>query len=228
MVSIAGGTFLMGRDKGAGPFQGPAHYVTVRSFFMDEAEVSNADYAHYLTRHPTELAPWTNKRVPPGLVDLPVTNVTWNEADRYCRSLGRRLPTEAEWEYAARSGPRKEYIYPWGRKFRPEFVVARVGRARRHKPRLMPVRTGTAWGGLYNMIGNAWEWTSSKFELYPGSTDRKPPGLLYVFRGGGADCRSREELNAVFRGALYPDTDPETGSRVANPFLGFRCAADAP
>jgi len=228
MVFIQGGTFLMGRDKGGDPFEKPAHYVTVHSFFMDEAEVSNAKYAAFVENHKLVSPPWPGGVVPPGAGDLPVTNVTWRDADRYCRSLGRRLPREAEWEYAARSGPGKAYIYPWGKRFRPELVVSSFGKPRSQTPRLMPVRTGTAYGGLFNMIGNAWEWTSSRFEVYPGASAKVPPGRLYVIRGGGADSRSKRELNAAFRDANYAERDPATGQRAVSPFLGFRCAADAP
>jgi iron(II)-dependent oxidoreductase len=225
MVSIPAGEFWMGRTHTASLEQAiilerdrrddqPAHKIYLDAFTMDVNEVTNADYARFADA--TRAAkPWTwpGGKVAKGEERLPVTNVTWTDADAYCRWAGKRLPTEAEWERAARGGlDRKRY--PWGDE---------GGRGRAH----IGSSTGpTAVGsfpanafGLHDIAGNVWEWTSDWYErdYYAVSSDRNPTGppkgRYKVIRGGG--WTEGVQLNS-FRNYA----DPEIRTLI----IGVRCA----
>lgn len=227
MVLIHGGSFMMGRNSGGLKLERPAHRMIVGDFYLDVAEVSNRQYAAYRSRHADRVrSPWPGGSPPADGLDLPVTNVTWKEADAYCRSVpGRRLPTEVEWEYAVRSGDHKQNLYPWGASFDFDKVVTSVGAAA--TKHLVPVRSGTPYGGLYHILGNAWEWTGSRYRPYPGSKAEDTDETLYIMRGGGAESTKSSEVTATFRAFDYPNRRPD-GKRAASKYLGFRCAEDAP
>lgn len=219
MVRIAGAEFMMGRD-GASAWEGPAHKVTVKSFFIDETEVTNDEYQQYVDATRTQPPRhWVNGRYAIGDATLPVVNVNWTEAKAYCSSLGKRLPTEEEWEYAARGTEGK--LYPYGNEWRPNLSNAfedGFGRAR-------PVRTypdGRSPFGLYEMAGNVQEWTASEFTAYPGSqlsdNERAANAGRKVLRGGAFNARA--ELQTTTDRYFYA---PST----ANEYTGFRCAKDA-
>src|SRR6266566_1894164 len=141
MVHFLGGVFMMGTDTGSvEPLMArfnirrreifaselPAHPVTLASFFMDRTEVTNAAFKAFLDTNPSwtrervpadshngdYLKPWDETGYPRGEGELPVTFVTWRAAVAYCESRGKRLPTEAEWEFAADGG--KAVQFPWG------------------------------------------------------------------------------------------------------------------
>ena len=226
MVLIHGGIFMMGRNSGGLKLERPAHRMIVKNFYLDVAEVSNRRYAAYRSHHSGQIrSPWPGGSPPAGELDLPVTNVTWKEADAYCRCVaGRRLPTEVEWEYAARSGDHKQNLYPWGATFESGKVVSSVGAAAtRH---LVSVRLATPYGGLFHMLGNAWEWTGSRYRPYPGSKAEDTDETLYIMRGGGAESTNPDEVTATFRAFDYPNRRPN-GKRAASKYLGFRCARNA-
>jgi formylglycine-generating enzyme required for sulfatase activity len=199
MSSVPGGTFAMGSASGDAD-QSPVHNVTVSPFSIDKTEVTFGQYdscvmegkcapAHY---DDGACVIWTNEgfknvRVPQGFRDAryPVVCVTWFQAQQYCGSRGKKLPTEAQWEYAALGG--RTAIYAWG--------DSPPSSARCTQPqRMHPEKTGAfapnPWG-LYDMTGNVWEWTQDHYspDYYGVSPQQDPPGAdvgqYRSIRGGG-------------------------------------------
>ncbi|MBO0861836.1 MAG: SUMF1/EgtB/PvdO family nonheme iron enzyme [Chloracidobacterium sp.] len=204
MIYIPGGTFHMGYgDAYAKNQSGPPHEVSVSPFYIDKYEITVEAY---------------NGIQIPSERDLPVTGVTWAEADNYCRALGKRLPTEEEWEFAARGQDGR--LYPWGNVFDP------------HKAnltgKLLPVGSypdGDSPFGVSDMSGNAMEWTNSDFKTYPGSLyqPQQCDEPCKVIRGG-AYFDEPQNATAVFR----KEYQPTALRNVKNAYsvMGFRCAKD--
>jgi formylglycine-generating enzyme required for sulfatase activity len=207
MVYVPGGTFMMGRDDGD-VAERPAHEVTVKPFDIDIYEVTDEDYLKFV--HDTDRAPrWTRGR-------KPVTDIRWVSADRYCTSTGKRLPTEEEWEFAARGSDGRRW--PWG----DQWVV---GHANANSASTGLVDVGFFKGaspfGLLDMVGNAWEWTASDFVAYPGGSlpANLPPGPLKVIRGGSYQSDKNSATTTYRRG--YPTHGNYDYSKT-----GFRCVKD--
>ncbi len=219
MVYAPGGELTMGNDAGGEP-ERPAHQVTVKPFFIDRNEVTCEEYARFIaaTGHRAP-ANWAGGQYPAGFAQRPVTGVDWDDANAYATWAGKRLPTEAEWEFAARGADGRRYT--WGNEWKPglahaekseEDGVANVG----------SYPAGASVYGVNDLIGNAWEWTASDWVPYPGGTlpTSDLPGPLKVIRGG---CYQSSQGFATAtirsgwpaRGHQYPDT-------------GFRCAKNAP
>jgi formylglycine-generating enzyme required for sulfatase activity len=228
MVWLAGGTFMMGTDAArvdalmarfgtkrreffaAGM---PAHVVTLRPFSIDRTEVTNADFNRWMP----DAMP---KVYAPGEAELPVTFVTWMQASAYCGSIGKRLPSEAEWEFAAGGGRASEF--PWGDAM-PDTSTANWQGAGIGKPARVGSYPPNA-AGLYDMSGNVWEFVEDDWsDDYTnwrnpniagsagsaGSLDRK------VIRGGSF---GGSPMNLRVR---YRDSHPANGP---GPHVGFRCA----
>jgi formylglycine-generating enzyme required for sulfatase activity len=217
MVLVPGGTFNMGRDDGD-EFESPAHPVEVKPFFIDRAEVTNEEYQRFVSamgyRAPVH---WIGGVIPKGQEKLPVVNVSWNDANAYARWMNKRLPTEAEWEFAARGTDGR--IYPWGNGWRQDHANAGQG-ANSRLVETGRYALGASPFGALDMCGNAWEWTSSDFEDYPGrkiASSLAGAGLK-VIRGGAYDVAPKR-ATTTYRGAIPPDRVPDK--------TGFRCARDA-
>lgn len=171
LVVIGGGDFMMGRDNGP-LWETPAHPVSVQPFMMDRTEVSNADYAEFVdaTKHAAP-SHWIDNRPAFGQERWPVVNVSFDDAVAFAAwrskrdGVSYRLPTEEEWEYAARNGQRAD-LYPWGPDWREGLAVLKEA---------TPVAVGSRpaganeWG-VADLLGNVWEWTSSKVSVYPGNS----------------------------------------------------------
>jgi formylglycine-generating enzyme required for sulfatase activity len=162
LVSIPGGTFTMGRDDGREP-ERPAHQVTVEAFEMDRTEVTNREYYQFIRDSGYRPVPahWVNDRPVPDQEKMPVRFVNQDDIKAFAEwrsardGVTYRLPTEAEWEYAARSGA-KNYMFPWGDEFDRKCAVI-------DKDNTEPEAVGTAscpneWG-VVDLIGNVYEWT---------------------------------------------------------------------
>ena len=215
MAYIPGGEFRMGSDDGD-TFSKPAHTVTVKPFFIDLTEVTNEAYFEFVkaTDHATPQT-WSNGKPPVGQEKFPVTGVSWYDALEFAAWSGKRLPTEAEWEFAARGGD--DRTYPWGDLWSGESanVLSNDG--------IRAVGSGlTSPFGLYDMAGNVWEWTSSDAKSYAGGKQIPWSRLrLKVIRGGNwlSDNRTASSTFRGFYGA--------TGEKEYNS-TGFRCVKDIP
>lgn len=226
MIPVNAGRYTIGRD-GAEPLEKPEHKVDLPAFYIDRSEVTNAAYLKFVqaTGHkpPTN---WNGSSIPDGHENFPVTGVAWQDAAAYAQWAGKRLPTEAEWEAAARGVDGR--IYPWGNDWRSG--VANIGqKPDKPTPEQYPAALkevgqfpqGTSPTGAVDMIGNAWEWVADEINVYPGNTESTlsvEPGVTYrVIRGGAYD--GGKSNDASYRGYL-------DGSQ-AYPKVGFRCAKDA-
>ena len=211
-VQIPAGHFLMGdtRDKNA-----PVHKVYLDAYWVDTREVTNAQYREFVTST-GHAAPryWGESKYNDS--NQPVVGVSWNDANAYCSWKGKRLPTEAEWERAARGVQSR--LYPWG----DRFDVTRTNTRETRNRRPMPVGTfpeGATSEGLLDMSGNVWEWCWDWFDdgYYRVSPLNNPTGpeagKKRVIRGGGW---SAPHIHMARRRGEKPDK--------TYPSLGFRCA----
>jgi sulfatase modifying factor 1 len=176
MVFVEGGTFQMGSNSGESD-EKPVHTVTVSSFFMDKTEVTQAEYRKVMGKNPSSFS---------GCDACPVEQVTWHDANTYAKKVGKRLPTEAEWEYAARGGNKsKGYKYSGGWDLDAVGWYDNNSGSKTHPvAQKQPNELG-----LYDMSGNVWEWCSDWYDkgYYSRSpqTDPQGPnsGITPVLRG---------------------------------------------
>lgn len=245
----------------------PRHTVKLRPFYLDKYLVTNAQYFAFTRRSRDEgadeelkrldppvtqedlrelfpnlvvhkiLKHWVDGKVPAGLENHPVTNVTWNDALAYCMWQDKRLPTEAEWEFAARGGGNP--VFPWGDTpadpSRANFSDSGIG-------------TTTVVGkyppngyGLYDMAGNVWQFTADEWAPYSSKPPKKPKAnknaipndldYLHLHEFDFLSVATRRVIRGgSFGGAPinmwveYRDSHPPDG---AQPFVGFRCAKSA-
>ncbi len=193
----------MGSAEGAGTAdERPRHPVKVSAFRIQRHEVTNAEFRRLYPDHQ-------------GNDQLPAGHVTWYQATTYAAWLGGRLPTEAEWEYAARAGCRYDYCGPDGQ----EAALVEVARTLRNsaapdtgQPTASVVMSyqPNPWG-LYDMIGNLWEWTGDWFQVYPGQgIQRDPWGPAAAGGSGGRVLRggSCENVAGISRPAVRQESPP--------------------
>jgi len=237
MVYIPKGWFIMGDDEGKED-ETPQRKVWLDAYYIDKYEVTNAEYVEFLnsvkrnksnegyayidlSAEACQIQFSRGKyRVKPGYEQYPVVYVSWYGAHDYAVWAGKRLPTEAEWEKAAR-GPNGNK-YPWGNAWD-------TTRANVHKPATgVPIsvgsyKNGTSPYGVLDMTGNVWEWVADRYaaDYYRNSPKRNPAGPdigdKRVMRGGGcyANCK-------YARTAFRHDAKPDVKHRI----LGFRCAKE--
>jgi formylglycine-generating enzyme len=238
MVSIAGATFLMGQPvMTPGPYgqlwkenELVAHNVTLSTFLIDRDEVTVAAYAEFLTRaggkvhhHPLQTIERDGRSFTPqpGTAEHPVSYVSYYDAATYCAWAGKRLPTEAEWEFAAR-GPIGS-TYPWGAD-EPTCAHANFFTTN-GSCKSTPVDVGSysplgdTSTGLHDMAGNVAEWVADFYDRYaPGSVANPTgpaSGTYRVIRGGGV-----LDPSVALRGQARFPGRPDTRSMT----IGFRCA----
>ena len=240
MIHIKGGNFTMG-SEGFGEFESPVHAITISDFLLDETLVTNKEFNDFVSATNYEStaekngAAWGYEngayKIISGLnwksyytkerADHPVVLVSWHDAIAYCKWANKRLPTEAEWEYAAKSGE-VENLYPWGNT-EPDGTQSVFAQkpgsfpgtdsVKNHQPNVF---------GLYDMVGNAWQWCNDWFgETYYSLSEEFNPqgpaeGQTKVRRGGAWNVIQSFRLRGTNRGAMLPD--------AASPNVGFRCA----
>jgi formylglycine-generating enzyme required for sulfatase activity len=232
LMLISAGAFWMGRDDGA-PDEAPLHRVFVTDFWMERTKVTNAEFAAFLNA--TGLRPPGSERrydeddadarirrrngrwtADARFEDHPVVEVSWFGARDYCHWTGRRLPTEAEWEKAARGADRR--LYPWGTE-PPSPDRAVFGRAYNATALVDGRPSGASPYGVRDMLGNLREWTASIFRPYPYKLNEGWSGVGAVAVRGASHDDSAQELS-VTRRRFYE----RRGAAAGHHFVGFRCA----
>lgn len=257
MVFFKGGTFMMGSAKGT-PQEQPVHQVEVRSFRMDKHPVTVKEFRRFVeaTGYLTDaekfgdsgvfdfnvsnwvLVPGANWQYPLGnntslaQDDYPVIQVSWNDATAYAAWTGKRLPTEAEWEYAARCEGKNNSKFSWGN----ELIIDGKYKANVWQGTDLSAKQGADgftltspagyFGetpcGLTDMGGNVWNWCSDAYKPYPGSKIPDPQNPeLKVIRGGSFFFDQNGENS-------YTTTGRASNTQETSLFnTGFRCAMDA-
>lgn len=254
MILIPAGTFKMGsgdNDFPAAPDERPQHEVTLDTFYIDQYEISVAQYAALLNRlggylekcdgydcaHPRDIVGYTTYLIEEdlgdgtvqyyaltGFADYPINHISWYGANFYCQAVGGRLPTEAEWEYAARGTDGR--IYPWGNE--PPNKEKAVYQSDTFND-LLPVDAlprGASPFGVYGMAGSMWEWVSDWYdenyytESSAAGTVTNPigpeTGLTKSIRGGAwPNNNQKDRIRAANRSQLDPTFFSST--------VGFRC-----
>ncbi len=248
MVYVPGGEFKMGSTEGARDEQ-PVHTVALDGFWIDQTEVANTQFSAFLNEQGNQIegdVTWLElededclieqvgdeHRPKNGYADHPATEVSWYGAAAYCKWVGARLPTEAEWEYAARGS--QGWAFPWGSEFdgtRLNYcdmnceqdwadeafdddytVTAPVGN----------YPDGASWCDALDMAGNVSEWVADWYGDYPAKRQVNPKGPSFRHERavrGSSWYNVSVYVHSAVRGSLTPDT---TYSKV-----GFRCASDS-
>lgn len=192
MVMIPEGPFTMG--QGDRPPHGPERRLFLRPFLIDRSEVTNREFQEQ----------FPDFRFRKAEADYPKTKATWYQAKQYCEKVGGRLPTEPEWEKAARG--EHASVYPWGDykpKKRPHPFYSGVV-----KKKVTSNKQDVSAYGIYDMAGSVWEWTSDS------------QGSLKIIRGGLWNKHLDFEYSKAYEKATIPP-----GERLS--FLGFRCVHSA-
>ncbi len=208
MVLVPGGKFLMGR-KGVNNNEMPLHQVSIDSFYIDKYEITQLQYLSVMERNPSYFK---------GCPLCPVEKVSFYHAKEYCKKLGKRLPTEAEWEKAAKGGMPGEYYW----EHEKAELFAWYGNNSGSKTQPVGERQPNLFG-IYDMAGNVWEWVSDWYDaefykISPGMNPKGPStGKEKVVRGGSWGDPP-ERLAHAYRNFKEPDT------MYIN--VGFRCASN--
>jgi len=235
MVTIPTGPFTMGGNAGPED-ERPQHRVVLGEFLIDRIKVTNAQFAGFINARGTHAADgqrWydtddNDARIhrrngrwsaDPGHENDPVVEASWHGARAYCEWLGKRLPTEAEWEKAARGTDGRKF--PWGNE-PPDKTRAHFGGGWNELRPVGSLPKGASPFGVLDMAGNGWEWVSSAYLPYPydpkdGREDLNRD-LVRATRGGGHDSRP-DELTATHRGRQV-SRNPRGGHHN----ISFRCA----
>jgi sulfatase modifying factor 1 len=238
-VLVPAGYFLMGSESG-GEFERPIHEVYLDDYYIDEAPVTNDQFATFI-----EQSGYVTESEKIGLSwgyqdhaftfiqglswrtfatesrkNHPVVSISWNDAASYANWANKRLPTEAEWEKAARGGL-SNAEYPWGNHC-PDGTQSPFARIPSDIPPTAPVKAFPPNGyGLYDMVGNVWQWCADWYsdDYYQKSPDKNPTGpgdgKCRVRRGGAWNVLQAFRLRTTNRGALE--------ACKSAPNIGFRC-----
>lgn len=232
MVRVAGGPCWIGSNW-SDAMVGPRHHRDIPSFFIDRFEVSNRHWARFVDA--TGIDPpdyWLNEKRPADFDKLPVVNVSWYEATAYAQWAELRLPTEFEWEKAARGTDGR--VFPWGHLYTIEHANTFLSAIYQPAP-VGSHPKGVSPYGAHDMLGNVLEWTSSTFSIYPGSRflPQKIVPDVRILRGVSWRYEPRPLFNRYPAPAGWRRWNQDRYRRPAGKapnmgVIGFRCARDAP
>jgi len=234
MVFIPAGEFLLGSTGKEGRLgysigvdEVPQRTVHLKAYYIDKYEVTNDRYRMFIeaTDHPSPvdvkhgLYSWNGNTPPDGQENFPVTYVSWHEADEFCQWAGKRLPSEEEWEKAARGVDGRQW--PWGNDYKGSVCNTKYGSGPQS---IIPVGStpeDRSPYGVYDMCGNVSEWTSSWYLPYPGSSlIRESFGEKYkVTRGGSWVIPAIPYSRSPYRANTFTTDYQHRG-------IGFRCVKD--
>jgi formylglycine-generating enzyme required for sulfatase activity len=221
MMFVPAGEFTMGSDSGDSD-EKPVHIVYLDAFWMDKFEATNAKYSECMKSGAcgwpklVNTVDGQNNLSDSKLGNYPVIYVTWNDASKYCQWAGKRLPTEAEWEKAARGTDAR--LYPWGNILDKRFLNFPIRGSR--EVGLYP--SGASPYGVEDMAGNVWEWVADWYDAnYYANSPRNNPkgpesGQYHVSRGGSWLSQEGSVRSTTRGHPDYPDGVINT--------VGFRCA----
>jgi formylglycine-generating enzyme len=245
MILIPAGEFLMGSEEGS-EVEKPIHQVELDAYFIDSTPITNAQFAEFASATGYRTTPERLDRIvhmheggsqtpkiswrmfaTPDRQNHPVIYVSWHDAIAYSKWVGKRLPTEAEWERAARGGLQGKR-FPWG-DGSPGLGYANWNQVQPNSSSAPPTTEVTTFPpnnfGVYDSSGNVWEWCADWYiDPYYVISERRNPGgpvegEYRVRRGASWNVREDFRLRCANRGAMLPDS--------SWPNLGFRCAVSA-
>jgi len=237
MVLIPAGEFIMGSNEedregkaievgSRKPWyldEHPQRRLALPSYFIDQYEVTNAQYKRFMeTMKRRPPSGWKEGTYTSGQASYPVEGINWYEAQDFCRWNGKRLPTETEWEKAARGTDGR--VWPWGNEFGVD--QGNTGPAGIGGPRPVGSFPGDrSTYGVYDLAGNVMEWTESWYQPYPGSsyTSQEFGERFKVVRGDSWGEGGHYYLPHFSRAAFRLNAPPEE----RYDYIGFRCAKDA-
>jgi formylglycine-generating enzyme required for sulfatase activity len=227
MVFVPAGEFIMGDDQSFYSKEKPAHKVYLDDFWIDKLEVTNALYKRCVDARrctaPSKIGSFTRDSYYGNaqFANFPVIWVSWDDANAYCAWAGKKLPTEAQWEKAARGADAR--AYPWGNAFDKDKLNSSEG-GKEDTTAVGSYPTGASPYGALDMAGNVWEWVTDWYDknYYSNSPARNPRGptngTYRVVRGGAFDYFAIAYYNrAAFRNGIFE----QTGHYFV---VGFRCA----
>ena len=253
MALVPAGTFNMGLNKGGQQDEIPEHKVTLKAFYLDLTEVTNEAYYKCVDAgvcKPHDAGNSTVNKVGPDKLfrkpKQPISAVSWDDSKQYCQWLGKRLPTEAEWERAARGDDNR--MFPWGNN-KPTKELAVFGEGTTAEVGSRPKGAGPY--GHLDMAGNVWEWMEDMYDPYayrrPVAADGKHGTCEEIMKTLEELKRNKmqgftgtnpipDECERVLRGGAFNYDAPglRSSNRVHHPgrfrlvMSGFRCAKDAP
>jgi formylglycine-generating enzyme required for sulfatase activity len=201
MVYVPEGPFIMGSEVGDAD-ESPQHLATTKSFFIDKLEVGNAEFKEFDPSYEFEEGRENH-----------AARVTWEQAAAYAEWAGKRLPTEAEWEKAARGLDGR--LYPWGNTYDHSFVVWDES-----YPRGASIARPESPYGCIDIAGGAWEWTADWYQPYEGNgVPCEAYGEKYKVIRGGSSFNGFAMMRTTHRYYLPPDT-------TGNYYTGFRCVTE--
>ncbi|MBM4138169.1 MAG: formylglycine-generating enzyme family protein [Nitrospira sp.] len=228
MVLVPAGEFTMGSDKGDED-ELPVHHAILNAYYIDKFEVTNGRFAKFVEAIHSE-PPWgfVDKDTPVVHAERPVRWVSWMDAIGYCLWAGKRLPTEAEWEKAARGTDGR--VYPWGNDLpTPIHAVYGIKEGGEESIAVIGARDkGQSPYGAYDLAGNLYEWVMDwyaedyylNFAGRPAINPRGPAEGTVKVQRGGSYINSPYRLRSSFRTKGDPNEQ--------DPNVGFRCAQDVP
>ncbi len=207
MVLVPGGDFAMGNDDRA-PDERPRRTISLKPFYIDKFEVTNEEFKKVFPNHEFD----------EGEGSFPAVGVTWTEAVKYAQTIGKRLPTEVEWERAARGTDNREY--PWGSDWAPDRANT-VDHGANRTVRVGLLFNGASPSKCVDMAGNAYEWVQDWYEAYPGNpVVTKDYGQVFRVLRGGSFMTGKFEARCAARHFDRMD--------AVRKDYGLRCAMDAP